>query len=409
MPSAVGMITGNYSRTYATVVNADTSDPTRKLIHYVNSQEVLLAKELQRCQTDVLMDIENPIASVSNNFQGFTELRKKAQLLPDEIALVDNSCSFSGYDQMYAVLHYILTVPETRPFFLLKWFMDPHSPYDPPERIKRKIQVDPSSLVENESFYSKSLVKDFNEIMLSRKLTDSEYAYIEDLYLAEIESVDERIGLIVEALEKKGLLDTTLIVFTSDHGEFMGEHGGRLGHGHRYFEELVHVPLIFYGPGIPEKKQIKTTVTHIDLMPTLQDLLNLTFKHNSQGRSYKPVFSNKKTENRIPYFDRISNNIQAEKAESDALIMDGYKLIVENGQESPVFRLFDLNGSGGETMDISAENSSRVRDMFRHLQYVRQENARRLQHNLEKLDSKLDLQVHWEKIREQLKSLGYIK
>jgi arylsulfatase A-like enzyme len=421
MPSAIGMSTGNYSRTYAVVVNSKTSNPTRKLVHYVNDQEVLLAEEMQRNKVDVLMDIENPTASIANNFHGFTELRKKEQMLLEEITLVEealgfsvkeqtgDSQNFSGYDQIYSMLHYILTVPESHPFFIMKWFMDPHSPYDPPDRFKKKIQVDPLSLVERKSFYSKSLVKDFNEVMLSRKLTGAEYAYIRDLYIAEVEYVDERVGLIVEALEKRGLLDTTLVVFTSDHGEFLGEYGGRLGHGHRYFEELVHVPLIYSGPGIPEKTHTNTIVTHLDLMPTLQDILNLTFNHGSQGRSYRPVFSNKRIENRIPYFDRVSNDMLIEQADSDALLMDGYKLIVQKEQGTQVFRLYDLKGSTGEKMDIAEENSSRVRAMFEQILSLRRENARRLQENLTKLDTDVDMQVHWEKTREQLKSLGYIK
>lgn len=144
-------------------------------------------------------------------------------------------------------------------------------------------------------------------------------------------------------------------------------------------------------------------------MPTLQDMLNLTFNHGSQGRSYRPVFSNMRIENRIPYFDRVSNDMLIEQADSDALLMDGYKLIVQKEQGTQVFRLYDLMGSTGENTDIAEENSSRVRAMFEQILSLRRENARRLQENLSKLDNNVDMQVHWKKTREQLKSLGYIK
>lgn len=382
MPSAISMFTGNYSRTYALVINEITQNPTRKFIHFVNDNEVLLAEALRDAGYESRMDNENPLAASANNFQGF--------------------------EPIGSALEYLDSLPEDQNFFLLKWFLDPHSPYDPAEKFKAKIPLDPGPLPEEEGFYSQSYVKDFNEARRTRELTEAEWAYIRRLYRAEVEGIDEQVGRILEALRKKNRLDKTLVVFTSDHGEYLGELG-RLGHGHHYSETLVHVPLIFCGPGIPKGARERAVVSHLDLMPTLKELTGIRYGDRTQGESYAALFSGGSLPERPPYFDRISNNILAQDADSDALLGGRYKLIVDtqNGRDIP--RLYDLIGDPAEIRDISSENPSITRRMHETILRLRKEIRERLRRNEAELGQDADLAAKWAKTRELLKSLGYIR
>ena len=129
-------------------------------------------------------------------------------------------------------------------------------------------------------------------------MSEYEIEYVKNLYLAEVESIDERVGYILKALKHTNLMDNTYIIFTSDHGEFLGEEG-YIGHGGSFYEETVHIPLIFFGPGIKPGIKLNAYVSHIDLIPTIKDLLGLKYRAKTEGKSYSEI-ANYLNENRIP-------------------------------------------------------------------------------------------------------------
>ena len=257
-----------------------------------------------------------------------------------------------------------------------------------------------------ESVYSKSTVRGFKKLVREKNFSDYEHFYIKALYKAEVESVDERVGYIIQALKHRKLLEKTFIVFTSDHGEMFGEHG-RLGHGHDYYEELVHIPLIIMGPGIPQGKREKTVVSHLDLMPTLKDLLGVKYADNIQGKSYSALFYGGSIRDRVPYFDRISNTV-TKKVGSDALRMNGYKLIINKENNRYTFELFNLGDDPCEKKDISGENRQIIQKMFKKILDIRKNNKARLKRNLAKVDKDVNLDKEWKKTMEELKTLGYL-
>ena len=89
-------------------------------------------------------------------------------------------------------------------------------------------------------------------------------------YYAMITHMDEQIGRIINALEKKGLRDNTIIIFSSDNGLAVGQHG--LMGKQNLYEHSIKVPLIFEGPGIPQGISNEELVYTLDLYPTLCDL-----------------------------------------------------------------------------------------------------------------------------------------
>ena len=119
-------------------------------------------------------------------------------------------------------------------FFLWTHLYDPHRPYDPPEPFRSR-HFDP--------------------------------------YIGEIAFVDSQIGRLLDALERRGLLDRTLVIVAGDHGESLGDHGER-DHGIFLYESVLRVPLIIRGPGIAPRR-VGDVVRLVDVMPTILEVLNL--------------------------------------------------------------------------------------------------------------------------------------
>lgn len=415
MPSAVSMFTGNYSRTYGIIIKKGHEKSERRAhSFYVNNNETLLGEALKEAGYDVRMDIENVLASRSNNLQGFRKFRKMEKMSEQEIKFVEdktgirnigyskNPRASSRYDRLYDLLYYLLTVPHHQPFFIVKWFSDPHAQYNPPEKFRKRIKLDTAKLSRDIDFYT----------MLRKKkgvnLSSYEEEFLKELYKAEVESVDERVGFIIKALKQRGLLRNTIIVFTSDHGESLGEHN-KWGHGYYFYEQLVKIPLIFKGPGIPGEKRIKTIVSHLGLTPTLKDLVGTKYRANMQGKSYKCLFQGGKTQNRALYFDRVTNYLESPRANSDAIRMDNHKLIVERKKEEVTFYLYNLSADPGEMKNIFNQYKGIFNDLFGKIIKIRDENRKRLNKNLAKAGNDVNLSREYKKTLNALKTLGYIE
>jgi arylsulfatase A-like enzyme len=104
-------------------------------------------------------------------------------------------------------------------------------------------------------------------------------------YDREIRFVDDELRRLLEALEAEGRLGRTLLVLTSDHGEEFLEHGW-IGHGATLHEEVLRVPLLLLGPGIPAGLRISQPVGLVDLAPTLLELLGAPPLPAATGRSF---------------------------------------------------------------------------------------------------------------------------
>ncbi len=157
-----------------------------------------------------------------------------------------------------------------RPFFLWLDSFDPHEPWDPPSVWKGEpCPYDPDY--------------DGNPIMLAPwtpvkgRITERECEHIRALYMEKITLVDKWVGKILDSIQEQGLMDETLIVAMSDHGQPMGE--GKHGHGIMRksrpwpYEELVHVPLMIHAPGIEGGQRIKGFVQNVDVTATIMDAM----------------------------------------------------------------------------------------------------------------------------------------
>ena len=175
---------------------------------------------------------------------------------------------------------------KNRKFFLFIHTYDVHEPYNSPEPY---FDLYTKGCSEGKHLRTSEGIKP-GELDAS-KLTPEEIDYIIAVYDGGINYVDDQLGKIFEKLKQLGIDDNTIIIVTADHGEAFREHG-RLGHSHRPYIELIHVPLIMRGPGIPTNRIYENWVQHIDIVPTILEILNTPQREEMQGRSILPLMNN---------------------------------------------------------------------------------------------------------------------
>ena len=413
VPSSISMFTGTYPGAFGQLV-IENWDIVGNMPPYfvVNDREVLLAEALGKKGYDVYYDLESGLASRSNVTQGFHDYKQtenyatkprwywKKALQPEFEVQMD--------DKDVPIFHYLFSTEKK--FFFIKWIFDPHTVYSPPKKFKDKINVDTSKLTRDREYYERIGSKhDPGPDTLPEvgpTFNDHELRYLKDLYLKEVESVDERVGNILKALDSKMLRDKTIIVFTSDHGESFGEQG-RFGHGGLFYEERVHVPLIISGPGIIKGRRVKKSVSHIDLMPTLKDLLMADCLYDAQGKSFKSVLVDEEAilEDREIYFTLGEPLSVSDQKTQEGLKYKNYKLIMSSKK---YVRLFDLTDDPDELHDLSKKKKVLVEELKAKIMAIQVENERRKQENLKNLDPETLKKVNKETLK-QLRALGYIK
>jgi iduronate 2-sulfatase len=177
-----------------------------------------------------------------------------------------------------------------RPFFLALGFFRPHTPYVSPQSYFDQFPVAKMPVV-------KGVKEDRQDIpaaaLASSKpeqdaMNDEQRRQVLQAYYASISFMDAQVGRVVAAVDRLGLADKTVIVFTSDHGYHMGQHG--LWQKMSLFEESARVPFLVVAPGIAKPGSVsKAPVSLVDLFPTLAELCEVTPPENLQGQSLVPM------------------------------------------------------------------------------------------------------------------------
>ena len=229
------------------------------------------------------------------------------------------------------------------PWFITVNTYAPHPPFHPPaEALER---VDPKSIppplwgprdAANQARLEKV---DFQTKARDPKTYES--AFMKAAYYAQVEFVDDRLGRVLRALEETRQIDNTLIIFTSDHGEMMGDHG--LSHkGCRFYEGLAHIPLILSWPArFPKGARHKALVELTDLVPTILESLGMKLPDYLHGRSLLRLIDGRATRHRdfvrSEYHDTLD---LPDASHANMLRDDRYKLVYYHGH--PWGELFDL-------------------------------------------------------------------
>jgi len=276
-----------------------------------------------------------------------------------------------------------LSAQHEKPFFLWLSFCSPHHPWDPPahyddmydpadvvlpERRPRELHHKPARQLDYLRHLGRGLPATTRD---ERRLVDADHAYEklpEDVqrkmiarYYGTISLADDRIGQVRDALEAAGLWDNTIVIFTTDHGDYLGEHYLWFK-GCSMYESLVHVPFVVRMPdGRGAGQECDALVSLMDLAPTFLQWAGAPDPGTFDGTSIAPLID----EPGRTLHDELSIG-------SSAIVTPEWKYVYNRGEEDELYKLADdpnelYNLSGREDLAAVEENlRGRLFERFGH-------------------------------------------
>jgi len=246
------------------------------------------------------------------------------------------------------------------PLFLQVGFPGPHPPYDPPaawlERyrdvalpfrpvLREDLDAQPPPLVQLREKHANGHHDATPHIVgAPRALRERQLAH----YLANVSLIDREVGCIVDALQRAGRLDNAVVVFTSDHGDTLGDHG----HSQKWtmYEEVVRVPLVVWSPLLPGRGRIDALVQSIDVAPALLELAGSEVPEWWETRSLLPALRGEPFAGRESVYCEQGRDVVFQFADFMSMLRtDRYKFVHFLGENFG--QLFDLDDDPHEEHD----------------------------------------------------------
>jgi len=234
---------------------------------------------------------------------------------------------------------------KNQPWLFSLNIFDPHNPYDPPQEYLDRYDVEE---MPGPCFQSSDLAfqKDLDFAYFQTEPMKPEAfdaKLLQAKYWAQIDQIDEHLGRLFEVLEETGEMENTIILFTSDHGDMVGDHGLQKK-GCRFYEALVRVPLIFSWPAsFKTNLQSNALVELTDIYPTLMEAAGLPVHERVQGKSLMPILTGQASPEflrpyvRSEYYDALNHE---PPNYATMLRTEKYKIVVYHGHE--LGELYDL-------------------------------------------------------------------
>ncbi len=192
---------------------------------------------------------------------------------------------------------------QREPFLLFMRHMDPHSPYLPPGPYERIFYHGNECSPRNRSMDPVMAFKPFRDYFaewMPAGISDKEYVIAQ--YDGAVAYMDASIQAIFTALETHGIMDKTLIIVTSDHGETLYDHDCYFDH-HGIYDVTLHVPLIVRYPGrVPAGKRVAGYAQHYDLVPTIMELAGIETDIPFDGSSLVPMMNDEVVSHRSEFY-----------------------------------------------------------------------------------------------------------
>jgi arylsulfatase A-like enzyme/Tfp pilus assembly protein PilF len=213
----------------------------------------------------------------------------------------------------------------------------------------------------------------------------------EDPYSGEVAYVDSELGKLFEYMERRDLLENTLIVLTGDHGESLGEHG-ELTHSYFAYNSTIWIPLIITAPGF-QPRRLTEYVCHVDVFPTICDILGIDKPPYLEGLSLVPLMKGNRIPKRSIYVESLDPYYNIGAAPLRGFIEEGKKFL-----DSPLPELYNLEEDFDErdnlvrNIDLK-EYQKKLKDLMDDIPSVKSERS----------PSQIDRET-----LEKLRSLGYI-
>ena len=286
--------------------------------------------------------------------QGYTlaEMLKQPQNTPPELHQT-TWCADRAID-------FIEADHDGKPWLMSVNIFDPHAPFDPPQPYLDRFDIEamPGPKFRESDLAAQAKLSGLDFQTEARRPEDFGAKRIQAAYYAMIELIDDNVGRLLDALESSGQREDTVVIFTSDHGEMLGDHGLLLK-GCRFYEGLVRVPLIISWPRqLLANRRRQALVELIDIAPTLLDLAGVTIPERMQGRSLRTLLTDAgaidqhRALARCEYYSALNPDSQERYTGSYATMIraDRHKLIVYHGLG--IGELFDLREDPDEFTNL---------------------------------------------------------
>jgi len=247
-----------------------------------------------------------------------------------------------------AAIDYLKGASDGQPFFLYAGFRAPHPPWCAPQRFHEMYDPDnpddvgplpdfryrydnkPRRVMERFDYFD---IRYYDEAMVRRSIAG---------YFAMVSMIDAYVGEILAALDATGQRDNTIVVFTSDHGENLYDHG--LCEKHTFFDSSVRVPMIVDWPGVTEGDTSDELISLIDLMPTLVDAAGAEVPAAVEGVDIRPALRG----------DAVREDVRAEHYHS----LDPSRMVREKRfkyihTEDDIDELYDMRHDPDERVNLA--------------------------------------------------------
>jgi len=254
-----------------------------------------------------------------------------------------------------------------RPWLFSVNYFDPHHPFDPPRELldqwrDRLDEIPLPNFVEGELDDKPVFQKMDHRGAYNRRagfdwraMSETDHKLVRAAYWAMCELIDRQVGRLLETLERTGQADNTIVVFTSDHGEMLGDHGIYLK-GPYFYEPAVRVPLIMAGPGLASGARVSALVELGDLAPTLLEATGLEPSPGMQAKSFwrllaegLPAEPHHRDDAYCEYYNAMPWHTDPQ-AHATMVTTERWKLVVYHGVDQG--ELYDLAADPAETVNL---------------------------------------------------------
>ncbi len=258
------------------------------------------------------------------------------------------------------------------PFFLWVHYMDAHLPYMPQDDVLREWGLRGKSLSEMGNM--KHLIEKREE-----PVPEEEIVRIKEIYDSNIRFIDRSIQELLEGMGED-TLDQTYVFVMADHGEEFGEHG-HVGHFGKLYDELLRIPLILSGPGIPKGLVCGHMISNLDISPTIIDLLEIERVEDFKGSSIADDLLGKEGGNKvlIGEVERLSKKVFSENIGDRIWSFRDRNWKLIRNEAGDILELYDLENDPGEQINLAGtgqEKEDLLNSLYRgHIDKQRKERV----------------------------------
>lgn len=313
LPARVSMFTGRYVQSHRARTNHNEEDAcyTTDMLELLKAQGYKTAlcgknhshhsnSDFDFAETCGHLGSEGSLPMITDGDKALAEFLNKTNHMEMHIPSPGGLEAQHPYRNVSAAFSFMDSLDKENPFFLWLSIAEPHNPYQvpapyfdmfPPESLPKTETGKEEGALKGHKYpwirqvWEKVLGDDIENRILRARSN----------YYGMLRLIDDQLKRLVEGIEERGLFDNTILIFVSDHGDFVGEYG-LIRKGQDLPEVLTRIPMVWYGGRnwiSPQGTENSSCVNLVDIFPTVCDILELDIPFGVQGKSLKPLLENK--------------------------------------------------------------------------------------------------------------------